>query len=130
MPLTWDLTRCADDDKLISEDEWGVTNTLILMTMSIGIGEITEANASEVYARLRFLDRLYGPPMRGTNKETGETKDVSFTPEMVRDRIGMRCNVSPETQLAFMKRHLKWFMREGAEEYSKAFREQPADVTG
>jgi hypothetical protein len=122
MPLTWDLTRCADDQKLISEHEWGVTNTLILMTMSIGMGEITEANAAEVYARLRFLDKLYGPPMYGKDSETGEVKHVSFTPEMVRDRIGMRCNVSFETQLSFMKRHLKWFMREGVEEYHKAFR--------
>lgn len=129
MPLTWDVSTCADIEK-VTDTEWGITNTLILMTMNIGMGTITEANADEVYARLRFLDKLYGPPMYGRDTDTDETKHISFTPQMVRDRIGLRCNVSPETQLSFMKRHLKWFMREGAEEYNKAFREEPAGVTG
>jgi hypothetical protein len=119
MPLTWDVSACADVDK-VTDTEWGITNTLILMTMSIGMGQITEKNAAEVYTRLRFLDKLYGPPMRSHNTETDEWGEQSFTPQMVRDRIGLRCNVSLETRAAFMRRHLKWFMVEGEREYLNA----------
>jgi hypothetical protein len=128
MPLTWDITQCADLDKIKSDAEWGITNTLILMTMNIGIGRITEKNAAEVYARLMFLDRIYGPAMYGTD-EDGKTKDVSFTPQMVRDRIGLRCNVPDETWASFQRRHLKWFRPDREREYNDAFKEQ-AGVTG
>src|SRR5262245_8466836 len=62
MPLTWDVTDVKDHDEVttlvVVEDGvekrlWHpVTETLVWMSMSTGIGRITEANAAEVYARI------------------------------------------------------------------------------
>lgn len=98
MPLTYDFTQVKDWDKLDSS----VTNTMPWLAMVIGMGEITEKNAEEFYARIHAHEKL-------TNMFMRLTTDTGFEPyfitlETVRKYIGMRCNVAYITPAQFTKR--------------------------
>lgn len=96
MSLNWDLTKIKDYKKVCwNGNEMNPrTNTLIMMTMVIGIGEITEANAPEVFARLSFYETLRGAMMGRTLKRG--YKPAPFTFEHVRAHIGLSTNVFPK----------------------------------
>jgi hypothetical protein len=76
-----------------------VTETLIFATMAVQMGSITEANADEFYARLKFIEALDGPFMY--QSKDGERSDRYFTPEDIQAHIGLVCNVSTTTTAAF-----------------------------
>lgn len=110
MALTWDLTDIENYEELLVPYEGedakegdktldGITNTLIWLSISTGIGTITEKNWTEVYARVKFLERDGALMNRG-----GEP--VYFTTADVRRRIGLKTNASfkDETRAAFLKK--------------------------
>lgn len=119
MALTWDLSEIEDyknvcwikTEPLPSEgevetDEDGkverlsaVTETLIYLSISTGIGTITEKNAGEVFARIRIIEKLHGPMMH----KQGEA--VLFKPEDVIAHIGLVTNASykDQTRAQFFK---------------------------
>ena len=85
-----------------------LTETLIFLTVGVGIGDLTEANASEFYARLRFIEKLDGPMLiRAQDPETGKRPEgvaAFITPDEVRQHIGLSTNVSTESRAKWMKR--------------------------
>jgi len=69
MPLSWNLGKIKNHKEVCwSADEAGdrhinrVTDTLIWCTMFVGIGEITEKNAPQFYARVRFIEVMQEAP--------------------------------------------------------------------
>jgi len=118
--LTWDFTKCEDFEALKESDaEWCITETLIWMTMATGIGDLTEKNAPEFYARVNLLEKLDGASIRQTNKETGEVEDYHITFEDVRKRIGMVTNVFPmETRAKWLKRQIGRVMDAEAKKFA------------
>jgi len=107
MALSIDYSRVADNDFcVIPEDErdrsgrWmnPVTQALGFASMFIGIGEITEANAPEFYARLRAYELISGSLLQGPEG------DRPLTPEDVQRHVGLRMNVSRESDAVFRKR--------------------------
>lgn len=92
MALNYDMTRVSNIDLLHEDDkQWQISHSLIWATMSIGMGEITQKNFIEFFARLRFVYALL-------NVES------DITVEDVQRRIGLSTNVSDETELQFVKR--------------------------
>jgi hypothetical protein len=77
-----------DEDSMMRSD----TQSIIFSTMSVGMGEITEKNWLEFYARLNIVERL-----GGYNE---------ITPQRLREHIGLRTNVTYEKRSAWLSR---WF---------------------
>jgi hypothetical protein len=83
------------------------THTILLLSMQVGLGRITEVNWREWYTRLSMIEKLYGP-MRATSDGP-----VFLTPDEVRAHIGLRVNVADETKAKFNARMAR-FLREQA----------------
>jgi len=106
--LRWDVTNVKDREVNFPPTEDGhqnpVTYTLIMLTMSVGIGELTAANVGEFYARASLIDTLDGPFMYEPDGEGGH-RDRRITIEDVRGHVGLSTNVFPvETRAAWLKR--------------------------
>jgi hypothetical protein len=90
MSLNWDITKCADPDHLQSEEQWPITNAMIMATMFTGIGKITEDTVGEFHARL-VLGRYW------------QREPLPYAE--VRKYIGLTTNVFPqETRAKWLKR--------------------------
>lgn len=100
----------SKDDATMLERMSVTTNTIIMATMSVGLGSITEKNASEFYMRLHMLETVFGAYRRD-----GEGNDHLFTLKEVRAHIGLTTNVSNETNAAFHKRLEKTKRRDEAD---------------
>ena len=104
MALHWDITAVADEYawKSGNVDDGGtldpIMHGLIWATMAVGLGKITEQNAAEFGARLDLWQDIHGGFMSGPDGP------FRITREDVRNRIGLRCNVSDETRAAWIKR--------------------------
>lgn len=94
-------------DKSAVERVSTTAHAIILLSMQVGLGRITEANWREWYTRLAMIEKLYGP-MRATSDGP-----VFFTPDEVRAHIGLRVNVADETKAKFNARMAR-FLREQA----------------
>ena len=95
MGLHWDLTKIENHEEIQADDEWGITETIIWMTMSVGLQGITEENVEEFVQRAAILQALSGPWM---------SHGIYVTDEMIRRRVGLFTNVSDEKRAAWIKR--------------------------
>lgn len=114
MALHYSFENMKDREAFLAQPNF-VTDSLIWATIPIGINAITEANADEVFARLRVMEVIWGPTFVIDGEKTG------YTPEMVRDHIGMTTNASEKTRTVFlndMKRELGRHATASAREYS------------
>lgn len=93
-----------------------VTNALIWHALNTGIGTITEANAAEVYARIHFVETVYG--------ESLWTADgpKAITPEDVLAQIGLYTNASfrDESRASFLKRHAAYHLDQSKRRFETA----------
>lgn len=97
MSLNYNYSK-VKNHRDFTEADYNKLDTLIWLTMVIGIGSITEDNHREVYARLEFIHRLHG-----TNE---------FTLEDIKKFIGLETNVSKKTWLKFSKEQVERFHKE------------------
>lgn len=120
MSLNWDLTRVQNREERYPPNSDGgmngVTHTLILLTMVTGIGEITEQTAEEFYIRVHFMELLQEHGFMTNDKR----EDVFITPQMVRDHIGLTCNVSFESRAKWMQSRIKSYAGDFARQYREA----------
>lgn len=73
-----------------------LTEVLIFATMATGIGQLTEDNADEFYARLNFLERTDGPFIirAEVDGKRPEGAAARITPEEIRAHIGLSTNAT------------------------------------
>lgn len=76
-----------------------ITDSLIFATMAVEMGEITEANAGEFYARVSLWTKYVGPFFRD-----GKGEPILIAGSDVVEHIGLSVNVITKT------RH-QWFAR-------------------
>lgn len=83
-----------------------LTNVLIWATISVDLGSITQENAGEFFARLRFTEKQLGPFLIRAEVDGVRPEGVNafITPEEVIAHIGLVCNVSNKTRAAWLKR--------------------------
>lgn len=102
MALSYDFTDVEGIEELHNdENERAISHSLIMATMSVGIGDLTEDNLQEFYVRIKFLERD-GTFMNANDKE------YPFTLEMLRKRVGLRTNVGYENRAPWLKRQTKY----------------------
>ena len=77
----------------------GELQTLIFLTMNIGINEITKKNYKKFYNRLHFLENQL--PSGAYLTYAGES--MPYTLEMVEDLIGLKTNATNLTKSKFIK---------------------------
>lgn len=114
--LCWlDREPSPDDARLVRLNP--VTESLIFKTMSVGIGEITEANAAEFYARVHLVEQIDGPSMFGMPEGRPDT----ITVEDVRQHIGLQTNATYKVET-----RSKWLSRVIGQELDTAARRYEA----
>src|SRR4249920_3503493 len=82
MALNWNVSKVQDRLEKYpprEDDMNAVTLALIYLTMSVGLGEITEANWKEFYARVEVYEKVFGPM---TGNQEGPTP---ITAQQVKD---------------------------------------------
>jgi len=136
--LTWDTTNVADNESvcfmeapedlpnygLVKGDRMlnPVTNALIWHSLNTGIGTITRENASEVFARIKLVETIYGASLR----KGGEDRPITSLD--VLQHVGLKTNASfkIETRASFLKRHAARFLDDEAHRGEKQFAEYEA----
>lgn len=108
MALTWDATKVTDWKKKTG----AVADTMIWMTMFVGMNEITEKNAEEFYARIQLLEKLFGAYLNQTDTETKVTEPKYITFDDVKSFIGLTTNASTLTRNQFNKRQMDRYYRD------------------
>lgn len=100
MPLTFSFEKIENADEVCFVDapEGGkvhrpVTEALIWKTMSIGIGQITEKNAGEFYARVHLVEQLDGASLMMPN-EDGDIVPTGISADDIRRHIGLETNAT------------------------------------
>lgn len=110
MPLNWDVSRIPENIRTITTSDGQVqmnpvTNTIIMLSMVVGLGEITEKNWPTFFERLAILQDIDGPFLHNVRSEKGEAAPIWITDEDVRNHIGLRTNVSND---ASWNRRFAW----------------------
>ena len=135
MSLNWDFTKCKDSEALGEAEEWPITHALIWLTMGTGIGDISEKNAPEFYARIHLLEEIDGKWLRfathfDAENQADEWEDRPITPEDVQKRIGLSTNVFPmETRAKWLSRVGKRKLDENVRKYEKALEDASPKLT-
>ena len=123
MSLNWNVED-VHDFEVLHEDEngsgWGITWAIILRTMLINMGEITEKNCEEFYTRIALCDECLGASLLMTDEDDGEMKDYFITLADVKRRIGLRANVSEHSKAKFNG----WLVRTLRRDVERSIREQ------
>ena len=84
MSLDWDISKCKnhEDITLDQEVEGDITEQIIWSSLTTKLGNITETNWTEWYARYTLWNKIHG-------------FDNSIEPKDFHRRIGMSTNVFP-----------------------------------
>ena len=99
----WSPTRYTDDGMRGCYQMKGELQTLIFLSMNVGINKITKKNYVKFYNRLHFLENQLG----GTYL-TDEGKPHPFTMDMIEDCIGLETNANNLTKSQFIKNATRW----------------------
>lgn len=99
MSLNWNLTAIDDWE---SKDRH-LIDTMIWMTLSVGISDITEKNKEKFFDRTRRFEEIAGPLLH-TKDEDGNVKPRPITFRDVCDFIGLKTNSNTMTETQFKKR--------------------------
>ena len=125
MSLDWNLTKINNNIEVCWEkNEDGtdklnpVTESLIWLTMGIGMGSITEENQSDFYCRVAMYEKLFGTML--SYWKDSKKVSVPITPEDINNHIGLTTNVSKDTDASFRKRIVENFVREQKRKFQYA----------
>ena len=125
MSLDWNLKKINNNTEVCWEkNEDGtdklnqVTESLIWLTMGIGMGSITEDNQSDFYCRVAMYEKLFGTML--SYWKDSKKVSVPITPEDIHNHIGLTTNVSKDTDASFRKRIVENFIREQKRKFEYA----------
>lgn len=98
----FDEVEAETNEIVIYEMKALTMNLQFLMALNIGIGEITESNYQQVYARVLFQETLNGCNLVNDKKELFPT-----TLEDIKNHIGMKVNASLRQPAQFTRSVIK-----------------------
>jgi hypothetical protein len=107
MGLSWDISKIANRETVCKTKDGKLnptTDTLIWVTMFVGMPRITEANVEEFATRADVYERLFGA-FRATVEVDSTVKDLYITADDVKRHVGLSTNASEMTAAKF-KRHV------------------------
>ena len=96
------------DYKELHEDkrEWEITEALIWMSLTTGIGDYSEENLPEILFRINVWEKLNGAFL------TYAEGPQFMTPEMLKRRVGLHTNAGKETRAAWKKRQVDGWLKD------------------
>jgi len=105
--LNYDISKCPinSESEMVQNERWETTQGIIFQTLSNGMGEITEANAAEFYARQNIWNRING--------------FTPFTIEEIKSMVGLVTNVSYETEAKWRAKIVKSRLGDLMHQYNK-----------
>jgi hypothetical protein len=106
MALNYDFSK-VDKKHWLDEESDELTilaQTMPMMAMAAGIGEITEKNFREFYNRIHLFEKLFSSFRMKKNDETGDFEPLFLDISDAENFIGFHTNVSYETETKFRKR--------------------------
>lgn len=118
MALNWNLTDVENNEDIIDENNWAITESIIFYTMLIGMPHISESNHEEFFTRVHFYEKLFGSVVYMID-EDNKRIDFPITLEEVKRRIGLRTNAQTMTKTKFMNHFFKQFSDESLRVASK-----------
>lgn len=99
MALNWDINDCKNWDQLTkTESDRTALETVIMMTMSLDIGHLTEKNLDDWLDRARIVEAIKGP----TYHKSGE-RCLMGQREFMQKYVGLRTNVTTKSTVAWFK---------------------------
>ena len=120
MSLNWNIRSVREYEELVDGGrESAITEMLVWATMAIGLGDITEKNADEFYARVKLAEKLTG------TFGWVEGKNYSLQPEDVQRRIGLSTNVTDEARSTWLKRYVGYDL----DAWKRGYAQQAEKVT-
>lgn len=116
MSLSYDVTKIENYEEVcwnievVDGEEYcylkPLSQSLVFLTMSVGIGNLTEKNAGEFYARMKIIGLI--------------TKfDYIITPADIKNHIGLSTNVLYESRTAWIKCWVTLELNDFVAEYNK-----------
>ena len=108
MSVSYDFSKCENEAKEIQPNAYYVC----MYMMAIGMGEITQKNHLEVYARLVLL-----------NASSLSTDEPWMTLDMVKALIGAKFNIAFESKSKFSSRMMRATLRDVERLEAKAIQE-------
>lgn len=110
MSLNYDLTKMKDREVHFPPEAGnqlnGVVQSLVWVSIPIGINEITEKNVNEFWLRTSIWQTMVGAQFtrsREANDGSIAADPILITKEDVRHAVGLRTNVSHKTRPQFFK---------------------------
>ena len=108
MSVSYNFSKCENEAKEIQPNAYYVC----MYMMAIGMGEITQKNHLEVYARLVLL-----------NASSLSTDEPWMTLDMVKALIGAKFNIAFESKSKFSSRMMRATLRDVERLEAKAIQE-------
>ena len=105
---TWEPDGTFDKDGEPMGKMPDVLNSLIWITMSIGMNSITEKNWEDFYTRMKLL----GVDRNLLRRDEDGNYTIPISAQDVRDHIGLHTNASSKTKTQFLKQAYEVASRE------------------
>lgn len=111
MPLSYDFGKIDKKHWLDEEnDEFTLlAQTMPMMAMAVGIGEITESNYRDFYNRVHLFETLFHSFRMKRDDFSGEMKPLFLSLDEAQNFIGLNTNVGLESETKFRKRVIDMF---------------------
>lgn len=117
MSLDYNLSQIDQWETLVNEygEPCKMTETIIWLTMTIGLERITKQNWHDFYTRVHIYEKVFGTFLRRDGKEKPiESSDIYR-------HIGLTTNSGNISYSAFLKRVYERAQREHEEQWKVAF---------
>jgi hypothetical protein len=102
MPLNYNLTKIENFEDLLKDNNQlqEPYKTIVLSTMVVGLGDITEKNYHKFYNRINLIERVGGAFLWDSETKT----PIYIEVEDIKRMIGLKVNVANETKPQFISR--------------------------
>ena len=116
MALNWDITKVNRHknlyrkEKILNNEGFILKepyNTIIILTITVGINNITEENHLQFYNRVNLIEKLYGPLFYKSAGKKPVPKYVSV--DDVRKMIGLKTNAVNISKAKFIRNQISNF---------------------
>jgi hypothetical protein len=122
MSLDYNFSDAPHAEEMESEEQWGLTEAIIFITIPIGMPRIEEKTVEEFFRRVAAWEMATG----AICVEHGDDgpKSRYTTLDDIRLRVGLRTNASPKTKHQFLKTIGETCYRHGQAKLSSVLREE------